>query len=79
MKKTPPKTPEGATNFVSLFESMEKGQALFNQLKRKCHPDLFLEEEKKVKAEELFKLVMKHSTDYEALLGLQKRIETELQ
>ena len=57
---------------------MEKGQALFNQLKRECHPDRFLDENKKEKAEELFKLVMKHSTDYDALLGFQKRIETEL-
>lgn len=78
MKKHFPQKNYDTTNFVSLFESMGKGQALFTQLKRKCHPDLFLEEKKKEKAEELFKLVMKHSTDYDALLILQKRIETEL-
>ena len=65
-------------NYANLFSTMDKGQQLFNQLKIRCHPDRFVGTDKYDSAEELFKQVQAHSTDYEALLSLKERIEKEL-
>ena len=69
---------EPSINYTSLFQSMDKGRLLFNQLKVRCHPDKFVGTTKKLLAEELFKQVQANSTNYEALLALKERIDKEL-
>lgn len=69
---------ESSINYTSLFQSMDKGQALFNQLRVKCHPDKFVGTNKQLLAEELFKQVQANSTNYEALIALKERIDKDL-
>ena len=77
-KKEAEQAIKSQVNFDSLFVSMAHGQQLFKQLQVLCHPDKYIGTNKQEKAEELFKLVMEYSTNYERLLEIQKRYEDEL-
>lgn len=65
-------------DYKGLFVSMGQGQELFNQLKKRCHPDRFVGTEKYHIAEELFKEVQANSTNYDALMKLRARIDNDL-
>lgn len=66
------------TDYVNLFKSMTNGEQLYDTLKKQCHPDLFVGSDKALLAEELFKLLQEHKMNYEKLIEIQKRIESEL-
>ena len=69
---------DGQINYASLVSSMEKGKELFEELKRKSHPDRFIGTGKEEIATNLFQEVLSHSTDYDRLLELKLSIQEDL-
>lgn len=70
---------EGDIDFGNIINSSFKAKDLYDELKKKCHPDLFsTNEELNAKATEIFALLVKNKHDYAALCQLKKRAEQEL-
>lgn len=70
---------EGDIDFANVINSSFKAKALYDELKKKCHPDRFAQDEAlNAKATEIFGLLVKHRYDYAALCRLRERAETEL-
>ena len=65
-------------NYGPIFQSIGKGKQLFEELRKKTHPDRFIGTEKENLALEIFQLVEANSTNYEELLKLKERIQKEL-
>lgn len=65
----------GEVDFDNVINSSFHAQQLFSDLKRKCHPDRFPnDEQKKDLALQLFQEVMKCKSDYKKLKELEIRI-----
>ena len=63
---------------VNVVESFSKAKALYKILCKKCHPDRFVEEEKKLIAENLFKRVQHNRYDYETLKCISDEVDQSL-
>lgn len=69
----------GEVDFDGVINSAFHSKKLADELKRKCHPDLFSTQPELIgKATEIFALVVKNQYDYKALLKLKERAEKEL-
>lgn len=71
---------EGDIDFSNTMMSAFHAQALYDQLKVRCHPDRFPQDEAKNKlATELFQQVVQNKNNYRKLLELKATAEKELQ
>ena len=50
---------ESDSEMDNVIDSMFNSKPLYDELKVKCHPDLFMDEEKKEKAQSLFQKLQK--------------------
>ena len=62
----------------NVINSSFNASRLYDELKKARHPDRFIDENIKEKANILFQQVTQHKRDYKKLLGLQERINEEL-
>ena len=70
---------EGDIDFSNLIDSSFKAKPLYDDLKKKCHPDRFPNDEAfNAKATEIFSLLVKNKHNYKALCELKERAEKEL-
>lgn len=58
-------------NFTSITHDWEKSKYLYDILKRKCHPDLYVGEQNEV-ATHLFQMLMEKKYDYKELLKIKE-------
>lgn len=65
-------------DFGNVVSSSLLAKNLYDELKKICHPDRFLNEQDINKANELFQLVMQNKGDYNKLLSLKEQIYREL-
>lgn len=65
-------------DFSNVVSSSLLAKNLYDELKKICHPDRFLNEQDINKANELFQLVTQNKGDYNKLLSLKERIYREL-
>lgn len=59
----------------NVVSSMFLCEPLYDQLKKKCHPDRFVEENKKMIAEDIFKRLQKAKHNYQGLKAIENDIE----
>ena len=62
----------------NVIYSSFNASALYDKLKKKYHPDRFLDEKQKEKADQLFQQITLYRRDYNKLLELEKIAEKEL-
>ena len=65
-------------NMTDLIESINKSKALYKQLSAKCHPDRFIAEDIKEKANALIQEITENKNNYAVLQQLKNRAEQEL-
>lgn len=65
-------------DFGNVVSSSLLAKGLYDELKKVCHPDRFLNEQDIIKANEIFQLVTQNKGDYNKLLSLKERIYREL-
>lgn len=65
-------------DFSNVVSSSLLAKNLYDELKKICHPDRFLNEQDINKANELFQLVTQNKGDYNKLLSMKERIYREL-
>ena len=65
-------------DYSNVVSSSLLAKNLYDELKKICHPDRFLNEQDINKANELFQLVTQNKGDYNKLLSLKERIYREL-
>ena len=65
-------------DFSNVVSSSLLAKSLYDELKKVCHPDRFLNEKDKEKSNELFQLVSQNKGNYKALILLKERIYNEL-
>jgi len=61
-----------------LMNSINKSKPLYKKLSKVCHPDRFINSDKRPIAEELFQEVTRYKRDYEKLEELKERARQEL-
>lgn len=66
-------------DMTNLMNSMHDSKGLYKELSRKCHPDLFQDQDKKEKADNIFQLVTKHKRNYAKLVELKELAIKELE
>lgn len=69
---------EDKIDFGNVVSSSLLAKSLYDELKKVCHPDRFLNEHDIIKANELFQSVTQNKGDYNKLLSLKERIYNEL-
>jgi len=67
----------GDVDFKSITHDWEKAKRLFDVLKKKCHPDLYVGEKNKA-ATEIFQLLLQNKYDYDGLLQIKEKAQAEL-
>ncbi len=67
------------TSMNNVVDSMFLCKPLYDSLKVKCHPDRFLDEQKKEQAEALFQQLQKSRYNYQELQQVEQQINTFLQ
>ena len=65
-------------NMNSLMDNIHNSRNLYKELTRKCHPERFVNDERQVLAEEIFKEISDNERNYEKLYLLKLRAENEL-
>lgn len=65
-------------DFGNVVSSSLLAKNLYDELKKICHPDKFLNEQDINKANELFQLVTQNKGDYNKLLSIKEQIYREL-
>ena len=58
-------------DMTDVINSINKSQVLYKELSKRCHPDLYLDDEKKKIAESIFKDISKYKRNYQKLLELR--------
>lgn len=70
---------EGNIDFSNVIDSSFKAKALYDDLKKICHPDKFAKDETlTIKSTEIFSLIVKNKHNYNELLRLKERAKKEL-
>lgn len=69
---------EENVDFDNVIDSSFRAKPLYDSLKKKCHPDLFQDNEMKRIATDIFAELVRCKYDYEALQKIQKRAVYEL-
>jgi hypothetical protein len=70
---------EGEIDFDNTIKSVFQAKQLYDELKKKCHPDLFPNDAGKIKtANEIFQEISKNRYNYKKLLELKERAKQQL-
>ena len=64
-------------DFFTITHDWDKAKRLYDELKKKCHPDLYSGEQNET-ATRIFQLLMQKKYDYAELLKIKKMVEKEL-
>lgn len=64
---------ENTVDFSNVINSSFQAKALYDELKKQCHPDKYKDEALNAEATEIFQLLVKHKYDYKKLLELKER------
>jgi len=87
IKKQQPSTLEGKIldeakdadiDFKNLLDSINNSETIYNLLKKKCHPDRFLNPDQNKIADALFQEITKNKRNYNKLLELKVEAEKQL-
>ena len=78
MKKKKELLSENEVDFKGIIDSSFKAKPLYDELKKKCHPDLYRDEALNKEATEIFQLLVKYKYDYKKLSELKERAITNL-
>lgn len=62
----------------SLMDNIHNSRNLYKELSRTCHPERFVNDERQVIAEEIFKQISENERNFEKLSILKLRAENEL-
>ena len=62
----------------NVVNSMFLCQPLYDKLKKKCHPDRFLDKEKNIIATGIFAKIVENKYNYQELLSVKKEAESKL-
>lgn len=62
----------------SLMDNIHNSRNLYKELSRKCHPERFVNDDRQVLAEEIFKEISENERNHEKLSFLKLRAEKEL-
>ena len=62
----------------AVMENLFRSKQLYDLLKVKCHPDRFIDPERKEIATKLYQDITENKTDYQRLQALKSRAEQEL-
>lgn len=65
-------------DFANVITSAFYAKGLYDELKIKHHPDRFLDETMKAKADNLFQQISENKENYNALIQLKEQAEKEL-
>ena len=68
----------GNIDYDNIIKSSFNSQSLYDSLKKKCHPDRFLEKEKNAIATEIFARIVENKYNYQALQEIKDDAETKL-
>ena len=63
---------------VNLMNSINGSKDLYKQLSRICHPNRYINSDKRQVTEEIFQEISKNKRDYKKLSELKQRAITEL-
>jgi hypothetical protein len=70
---------EGEIDFGNTIKSVFQAKQLYDELKKKCHPDLFPNDADKIKtANEIFQEISKNRHNFKKLLELKERAKQQL-
>ena len=69
---------ENNVDYDNIIQSSFKSQSLYDILKKKCHPDRFLDSEQNMIATELFAKIVENKYNYQALLSIKEDMENKL-
>jgi DNA-directed RNA polymerase specialized sigma54-like protein len=64
-------------NFSPITSNWEKNKQLYDELKKKCHPDLFTDEKADI-ATQIFQMLIQKKYSYSELLKIKEQAEKEL-
>lgn len=67
-----------AIDMDNLINSINGSRELYKELSKACHPDKFLNSDKRKIAEDIFQEISKDKRNYEKLLALKERAKNEL-
>ncbi|PRX14137.1 hypothetical protein [Nonlabens ulvanivorans] len=69
---------DSKVNMGDLMDSINGARDLYKELSRKCHPDLFINTDKQLIAQDLFQEISKNKRDYKKLTELKERAVLDL-
>ncbi|MBQ8158880.1 MAG: hypothetical protein IJ081_07675 [Prevotella sp.] len=64
-------------NFSAITHDWDKAKRLYDDLKKRCHPDLYIGEQNEI-ATRLFQQLMQNKYNYAELLKIKEQVDTEL-
>lgn len=64
---------ENSVDFSNVISSSFQAKALYDELKKKCHPDKYKDQKLNSEATEIFQLLVKYKYDYNKLQELKDR------
>jgi preprotein translocase subunit SecG len=65
-------------DFTNIINSSFNAKSLYDELKVKCHPDRFTDDEKNRIANSLFQEISKNKTNYEKMIKLKEEAKQKL-
>ena len=65
-------------DYDNIIKSSFNSQSLYDSLKKKCHPDRFLDKEKNIIATGIFAKIVENKYNYQELLSIKKEAESKL-
>ncbi|HEY9167979.1 MAG TPA: J domain-containing protein [Lutibacter sp.] len=72
------KAKKNPVNMDNLMLSINNSKMLYKELSKKCHPDNFVNTDKYIIAEEIFKEISAYKRDFTALQNIKGRAEVSL-
>lgn len=72
------KSKKNKIDMDSLMDNIHNSRNLYKELSRTCHPERFVNDERQVLAEQLFKEISENERNYGKLCSLKLRAENEL-
>ena len=65
-------------DYDNIIKSSFNSQSLYDSLKKKCHPDRFLDKEKNIIATGIFAKIVENKYNYQELLSIKEEAESRL-
>lgn len=65
-------------DYDNIIQSSFNSKPLYDSLKKKCHPDRFVDKEKNMIATGIFAKIVENKYNYQVLLSIKEEAETKL-